>query len=556
MNCRTTFAVRHSAAIDNHYVFRTGLYFQNIHAGAPMLHQASYTAALRLPPHMRPPMCLQYIVMASAAATSETYRHLSEPFYQRARVYAEADELNGQGEAFTTVAHVQSWCLISAYECHIYAMFTRASTSLCRGVRIAQMLKLHQLDNREPEALQIGLPPPRNGIEAEERRRTWWVVFLADRYLTSTTGWPSLIDERHIRTNLPSTDESFATGAAETPVALSKALHELEQGRSTQISSLALRILAANELLHVLDHTSHQSQEDGPDDAQDGPYWRRQRRIEADLNTLIQFLPGRLHLSRNPRNLDAILVHVCTNMATIQLHSTALGVMKRRSLDPRLQARSQACLLPAAEGILAVFRAAGDGVSTAIRNPILSFAAYMAASVFLDDHLQAGAEAPGERGKERSNRQSEDSLHFLARILIFFGRRSPLVRANAFQLAADMKRTGYDASMMDKVMDLFATSGGAASEILMPTSKGSPMVFCPALTSMPFSSDASKFDWLVSSGFQGSGASTSNIQTPLARNFQPGIPGQGGGTVPTMLQAGYPSGLFSQLGDGHVGYTL
>lgn len=74
---------------------RTAVYFKSIHAGAPMLHQASYTAALRLPSHMRPPMCLQYIVMASAAATTgnDTYRHFAEPFYRRARVYAEADEL-------------------------------------------------------------------------------------------------------------------------------------------------------------------------------------------------------------------------------------------------------------------------------------------------------------------------------------------------------------------------------------------------------------------------------------------------------------------------------
>lgn len=100
----------------------------------------------RLPPHMRPPTCLEYIAMAAAAATSEAYRHLSDAYYQRARVYAEADELKGRGEAFTTVAHVQSWCLISAYKCHVYALFTRASTSLCRAVRIAQMLKLHQLD--------------------------------------------------------------------------------------------------------------------------------------------------------------------------------------------------------------------------------------------------------------------------------------------------------------------------------------------------------------------------------------------------------------------------
>lgn len=38
-------------------------------------------------------MCLQYIIMALAAATTEMFRHLSTPFYQRARAYAESDEM-------------------------------------------------------------------------------------------------------------------------------------------------------------------------------------------------------------------------------------------------------------------------------------------------------------------------------------------------------------------------------------------------------------------------------------------------------------------------------
>ncbi|GAB1311575.1 hypothetical protein MFIFM68171_01785 [Madurella fahalii] len=526
----------------------TLLYFQNIHAGAPMLHQANYTAALRLPPHMRPPMCLQYIVMASAAATSEIYRHLSEPFYQRARVYAEADELKGQGETFTTLAHAQSWCLISAYECHVYATFTRASTSLCRGVRIAQMLKLHQLDIQEPEPLHSGLLPPRNPIEAEERRRTWWVVFLADRFLASITGWPSLIDERRIRTNLPCTEESFRAGTSdEPPVPLSKGLHELELGRGAQISPLAVRLLAANELLHALDHCAqHRFADDGSEDNQERPYWRRLREIDANLGVLTVFLPEELHLSRNPRSLDAILVHTCTHMAIIHLHHTALRLMRRHSTGSHLIAQSEARLLPAANGILAVFRTAGDGVGTAIRNPLLSFAAYMAASVFLEDYSQASAGGGGRvAGVYNRSRQSEDSLDFLARILVFFGRSSPLVRANAFQLAADMKRTGYDESMVDKVMSQFEASGGPTSEIRMPSSYGLPMLFCPALTSTPGPSEGPVFGLHGSPGSWGHDGSNTSI--PLHDHSMPGPSLTGHGVASSMLQTGVSDGLFSQL---------
>jgi hypothetical protein len=79
--------------LDANTCHRTTFFFQNVSAGAPMLHQANYIMSLRLPPHMSPPMCLQYIVLASGAATSPTHRHLAEAFYQRARIYAEADEL-------------------------------------------------------------------------------------------------------------------------------------------------------------------------------------------------------------------------------------------------------------------------------------------------------------------------------------------------------------------------------------------------------------------------------------------------------------------------------
>jgi hypothetical protein len=41
---------------------------------------------------MQPPMCLQYIVMASAAETSDIYRHLGMVFYKRAIKYLQDDD--------------------------------------------------------------------------------------------------------------------------------------------------------------------------------------------------------------------------------------------------------------------------------------------------------------------------------------------------------------------------------------------------------------------------------------------------------------------------------
>ena len=58
-----------------------------------MIHPTRYLNSLYRPPHMQPPMCLQYIIMALAANASPIYGDLAEPFYRRARYYMEADEM-------------------------------------------------------------------------------------------------------------------------------------------------------------------------------------------------------------------------------------------------------------------------------------------------------------------------------------------------------------------------------------------------------------------------------------------------------------------------------
>jgi hypothetical protein len=69
------------------------LYFSRLYAEAPMQHPERYLASLYLPPHMQPPMCLQYIVLALAASLSHVHDALAQPYYHRARNYIQLDEM-------------------------------------------------------------------------------------------------------------------------------------------------------------------------------------------------------------------------------------------------------------------------------------------------------------------------------------------------------------------------------------------------------------------------------------------------------------------------------
>lgn len=81
-------------------------------------------------------------------------------------------------------------------------------------------------------------------------------------------------------------------------------------------------------------------------------------------------------------------------------------------------------------------------------------------------------------------------------------------------------------------MDQYETLGGSASEILQPGSKSSPMVFCPALT---LALGSRSGEAVANQGVEGSafGARETDF-----------------GSLAPSMQAGWPSGLFSQFMTG------
>ena len=80
--------------------------------------------------------------------------------------------------------------------------------------RFARLMNLHSIDavpsntHCSMGSLEI-LPPASTPTEKEERRRTFWAIFLLDRYLSVSTGWPLQFRDDEIRTRLPCLDEEF-----------------------------------------------------------------------------------------------------------------------------------------------------------------------------------------------------------------------------------------------------------------------------------------------------------------------------------------------------------
>lgn len=161
-----------------------------------MVHQYRFLAAMDLSPNTRPPVALRYAMWTLAASITERYQDLHEHFYARARRYTESVEMTGHGEKVTSTAHTQAWILIGIYEFKMMH-FPRAWLSTGRAIRLAQMMGMHRLDSGNQDIRQT-LSPPRDWIEKEERRRTFWMTFCLDTYATIGTGWPMTIDESDV----------------------------------------------------------------------------------------------------------------------------------------------------------------------------------------------------------------------------------------------------------------------------------------------------------------------------------------------------------------------
>lgn len=117
----------------------------------------------------------------------------------------------GYGEHFVSIAHAQTWVLLSLDEARSM-LFTRAAMSSARAVRLSGMMGLHRIDADLEHQMAPTLAAPKDWIEIEERRRTFWGVFGIDCYASMATGWPTLMDPDDVRLIGPAQNTEMKRG--------------------------------------------------------------------------------------------------------------------------------------------------------------------------------------------------------------------------------------------------------------------------------------------------------------------------------------------------------
>ena len=179
---------------------RFQIYFERINPYVRAIHKERFLAGISLPSHssLHPPICLFYAMWALASSVSEKYAIFQDYFYQLARKHVQVDELEGRGETMLTISHTQMWCLTAIYE-QMTNMVFKGYLSSRKAAALCIVLGLHKLDGVGLTSSHVQAPS-NDWIELEQRRRTFWMVFIQDKFLSTASGFPVAIDERDVRT--------------------------------------------------------------------------------------------------------------------------------------------------------------------------------------------------------------------------------------------------------------------------------------------------------------------------------------------------------------------
>lgn len=172
----------------------------------PMIRRDRFYAALESSPLDPQVNSLSNAIAMLGASFSSDYAHLEEECYHRSRKYLEITERHENEANILSIDALQACVLITWYEFKGKG-FARAWMSLGRAIRLAKMLGLHQMDRGDAVMLEAGFqlpfPTTEGQAELEERRRTFWALFIYDAYASARTGSPMTLTASEVFSILP-----------------------------------------------------------------------------------------------------------------------------------------------------------------------------------------------------------------------------------------------------------------------------------------------------------------------------------------------------------------
>ncbi|KAK3950548.1 fungal-specific transcription factor domain-containing protein [Pseudoneurospora amorphoporcata] len=234
------------------------LYFDRVHPNVPIFNQSRYFALSHHHHHHHtsapsPRLCLQYAMWTLAMALSSQFESYRDTLYTETKQMLESldmcENTHPSHESPVCIEEIQAWLLLAFYE-FSRTNYKRGWVTAGRAFRLVQLARLHEIDSPERAMLQQGEDP----VVVEERRRTFWVAYCLDRFISLKNQWPLTLMEEVICTHLPSPELSFQSGQPIQMCFLSEAMASGDHLHGL-FSPLAESVVLATVCGRTLSHT-------------------------------------------------------------------------------------------------------------------------------------------------------------------------------------------------------------------------------------------------------------------------------------------------------------
>ncbi|KAK9242833.1 fungal-specific transcription factor domain-containing protein [Lipomyces tetrasporus] len=355
-------------------------FFETQYDFNPMIHKRQYMASLNYPAEFQPPIYLRYAVWAIAASASIKYRQYANVFYTRARKYLEQIQMRSHGEHIMSITYTQAWIFVSQYEFKML-LLPRAWISAGIACRSAIMLQLNIVDIKVSGISQL-LPRPSEWIETEERRRTFWCAFAMDRYSSVGTGWPLIIDENNIATDLPASEAAFESGVEEPTFSLAAALNPTSANSDVKLAEFSGFILAVVMFGRCHTHLHFGVSTTGVFGTVLPDFFERFRYLDNALDNIMHSLSLDITRPIGPLSPQRARLIMSIHASSICLHqATVFRTRTSPAYQSEFEASQQRCLQAASE-ITEIIQDCSHFDVTAF-DACTSFCVYIAARCFV-----------------------------------------------------------------------------------------------------------------------------------------------------------------------------